>query len=1025
MGDSSSTDYNGNGFDQGGDGAVFGDPGSDPGSVSDYDTWDWKQIEAAINGMSAGVDNSDNSSHAASVSDPGSLQTAANAFYTVQMTLSGIAQSLSDQANALAGPNGPWTGDAADSFIDMINTFSKQVAATANVLSGGATGTHSVPQQLADNAVNLQNAQNKISEIDTWYANQAIQMGVTPMSNGLIPISQKPQLVQMMTSDMRAVLKSLAGEYQVTIDAVRSPQPITSPGDTPPPTDAPPLADTDAGLTDQAPLAPDLAGLPTDQTGQLDADPADTAAAFPGDLSSDGTGGLPTGAALDPAAMDAALNPSAFPGGTDTGTGADPSAFADDPAAFPGGTGTGIGDAVDPAAFPGGTGTGIGDGVDPAGFPGGTGVGATGLPLGDEELASDPLAADATSPESFPGGLGTGAGGALGADDGLPADDGLGTGSGKAAAFPGGLSTESGMPDGLGTGVPGEDGVGTGTGEGASSDGMPYMPGMGGGTGGLTGDPAGERSDASGLLGGDAEPWAGSPDVGEGVGSPLGTAAGGTGLDLPGADGLGADLPGGAETGQGDAAAGDGMPYMPGMGGGAGQSGDPAGERSDASGLLSGDAEPWAGSPDVGEGEGVGSPFGTAAGGTGLDLPGADGLGTDLPGEENADGAAGDGMPYMPGMGGGAGQSGDPAGERSDASGLLEGEGEPWAGSPDVAEGEGVGSPLGAAAGGTGLDLPVADGLAAAAPATMAADGEQSADPDGEGMPYLPGMGGPGSQSAEQHGERSDASGLLDGETDPWAAEPDVGDEVGSALGAAAGAAALGLLAASAGQGAARTHDDAEPLTAFPVTAEAATWAELPEEIDVLADPELLEQQEPESAAVEAEQQEEFPEEYYQEAEPLTGGASALIGQAGDGAEESAAWDAAGESLVPLLWGLVNREEEHDVLSSGYSGEDASTWTGRPESAAASGPDADPDDPGWTTWQPNRTPSAGGTTERAMAAAGSMSASCSTDAFDEVEEEPLEEPAEEPAPSRSIADLLVQDGDTWGSVGPEDTHVLG
>ena len=77
-------------------------------------------IEAAINGMSAGVDNSGNQDHAQAVSDPASLQAAADAFYTVQQTLSDIAKSLSDQANALAGPNGPWTGDAADSFIDMM-----------------------------------------------------------------------------------------------------------------------------------------------------------------------------------------------------------------------------------------------------------------------------------------------------------------------------------------------------------------------------------------------------------------------------------------------------------------------------------------------------------------------------------------------------------------------------------------------------------------------------------------------------------------------------------------------------------------------------------------------------------------------------------------------------------------------------------------------------------------------------------------------------------------------------------------
>ena len=414
---SSGTDYNSDGFNQGDDGTVFGDPGSDPGSVSDYDTWDWKQIEAAINGMSAGVDDSSNQSHAESVSDPNSLQTAANAFYSVQQTLSMIAQSLSDQAAALAGPNGPWTGDAADSFVDMINTFSKQVTAAANVLSGGS-GTHSVPQQLADNAVNLQNAQTKISEIDSWYANQATLMGVKPMSNGLIPISQKPQLVQMMTDDMRAVLKSLAGEYQVTIDAVRSPEPITSPGDNPPtdtndPND-PDSADDEPGMLDQGALAdpglsPDTSPAPfplsdsTDGAGDpMSPDAFDSAAGLdPGGLS-------PTG--LDPAALDRALNPDAD------------SALAD-PAAFPGGTGVGGPDDGTGGLDDGGLPLG---GITPSAFKGGTGTGGTGsLPLGDE-LAADPGTWSDTLPADFPGSTGTGGVGSLGTDDGLGAGDGLG-----------------------------------------------------------------------------------------------------------------------------------------------------------------------------------------------------------------------------------------------------------------------------------------------------------------------------------------------------------------------------------------------------------------------------------------------------------------------------------------------------------------------------------------------------------------------------------------------------------------------
>ncbi|MGW4995618.1 WXG100 family type VII secretion target, partial [Streptomyces mirabilis] len=223
------TNYNQGGFTQGSDGGVYGDPSSGGGSVSDYDTWDWKQIMAAINGGAAEVENSENLAHARSVSDPATLQNAANVFLQVQLTLQTVGQSLADQAKALAGDNGPWKGVAADAFLNMMNTFSRQILANADMLSGGSTGLHSVPQQLANNGVNLSNGKDLLRQIDSYYANQAVLMGVQPMSNGLIPISQKPQLVDMMTNDMRKVLKSLAAEYQVTIDTIHSPPGVTSP----------------------------------------------------------------------------------------------------------------------------------------------------------------------------------------------------------------------------------------------------------------------------------------------------------------------------------------------------------------------------------------------------------------------------------------------------------------------------------------------------------------------------------------------------------------------------------------------------------------------------------------------------------------------------------------------------------------------------------------------------------------------------------------------------------------------------
>ena len=160
-------DYNSGGFHQGDDGTIFGNPdGSSNGSVTDYDNWDWKQIKAAVYGMSSGVGTESNLAHARSIANPQSLLDAANAFFHVQRVLEGVTKSLVDQAKALAGDNGPWGGSAADSFLTMMTNFSRQVKANADVLSGGSTGDHSVPHQLANNAIAFQSAQNKLGDIE-------------------------------------------------------------------------------------------------------------------------------------------------------------------------------------------------------------------------------------------------------------------------------------------------------------------------------------------------------------------------------------------------------------------------------------------------------------------------------------------------------------------------------------------------------------------------------------------------------------------------------------------------------------------------------------------------------------------------------------------------------------------------------------------------------------------------------------------------------------------------------------------
>ncbi|MFF6990151.1 hypothetical protein [Streptomyces sp. NPDC010273] len=564
-------DYNSGGFHQGDDGTIFGNPdGSSNGSVTDYDNWDWKQIKAAVYGMSSGVGTESNLAHARSIANPQSLLDAANAFFHVQRVLEGVTKSLVDQAKALAGDNGPWGGSAADSFLTMMTNFSRQVKANADVLSGGSTGDHSVPHQLANNAIAFQSAQNKLAEIDVWYAHQAVLMGVTPMSDGLIPISQKPELVAMMTDDMRAVLKNLAHSYQVTTDAIVNPTPVTSPTNNPDGSgNDEGLPDPNAGVND-----PDLGGSDNgigDGTGDGIGDTGSLSdlSGYPDTGLDGGTGtGDGIGDVGDLAGLDASADPTAFPGDlSDLGdTGLDPSAL----------DGTGLGDlgldSLDPSA--------IDSALNPLSFPG---LGSL-AGLGTGGLGSEG--------ESSLGGLST-------ADPAAFGDTGLG--DGIADGLTGGL--DSGLGEGLSAGSLAPSQL-------ATSSGMPYMPGMGGSGAGAGGQTA-EPTDASGLLDASADPWDGEEiPGGDEVGSELGTAAGGEGLGTAG------------------------MPYLPGMGGtgAAGAGRDGTNERTDASGLLDPSTEPWVGDDEAGDDE-AGSVTGALPGvpflpGFGTAVPGTTGAKT-------------------------------------------------------------------------------------------------------------------------------------------------------------------------------------------------------------------------------------------------------------------------------------------------------------------------------------------------------------------------------------------------------------
>ncbi|MEU9123882.1 hypothetical protein AB0C96_29140 [Streptomyces sp. NPDC048506] len=743
---------NKNGFDKGDDGALYAAP-SQASSVNDYDTWDWKQIEAAISGGAAMADSSDHG-RANGISDPATLVEAGNTFYRVQLVLEMVSKSLDEQSAALAGENGPWRGAAAESFLAAMGTFSHQVSAVAGVLSGGSSHLNSVPNQLVRNGNQLAEARAKIAAIDAWYAQQAQNQGVKAMSNGLIPVSKNQTIVDMMSRDMREVLKSLARQYQFTVDAVRPPSNVTppvkgpnspaSPANAPQPFRMPPVAPggMPSGAGSGLPSASPSEAPPVQPFSAPGVDPS--APGLPTDASAPAGGGMPLGFPGAPQVGPGGAGMPALDGGPGVAGMPMPGV-----AGMPALDGPGAGTAV-PAGAPGidaappglsamdaAPGTGADAPVLP--FPGAPLVGS-GLPgmtaPGGNRAGKDAAAA------SFPGvpGVDSGAPG-IGALDGSPAG-----GAGAPAGFPG-------VP-GVGVDAPGIGALDGGqAGQVGTPAGFPGIPGVGAdapGIGALDGGQAGQLGTPVG--------FPGSTGVGSGVPGTGGSAPwlNSAPAPLPVAGGHGAGAaPGVAPFGGSTHVAGPDAVGLPGHGGGLTKTGG-----------LDGSAF---GNPGHVTGSGIGG-VGAGAGGAHSVHPTAPHVPSFGPGEGAVSGggamgggtpAMGPQMPMMPGMGM-APPHGRADGERSDASGLLTPSGAPWADESGADHDEEIGSPDGAPSGAQAVGgQPEATGTTHSAEESVTAPAATAG-----AAPLLT-----GAPAMATGGDRSEAAGLLEGATAPWTAE--------------------------------------------------------------------------------------------------------------------------------------------------------------------------------------------------------------------------------------------------------------
>lgn len=235
------------GFYRGDGHEILSDPNT-MGSVAYSDvlfsSWSWQELEAAIlggagtlPGQMVAASNEFNRNAATSVSDPATLERAAQSFQLVLRTLLTVNQNMASQVNALAGEGGAWKGPAATAYANFMNSFGKEITAISDAMAGG--GGVALPQSVADNSHSLGLAIMLATAIDRFYGQQ-IADTVNSVSDAQMTVGawNTTQLVldayykkveEAMKNDLVQLLQNLAGHYMVTVSGAVTPPELANP----------------------------------------------------------------------------------------------------------------------------------------------------------------------------------------------------------------------------------------------------------------------------------------------------------------------------------------------------------------------------------------------------------------------------------------------------------------------------------------------------------------------------------------------------------------------------------------------------------------------------------------------------------------------------------------------------------------------------------------------------------------------------------------------------------------------------
>ena len=189
----------------------------------EYNSWTWREVKAALVGEFGDISEDQRSEIEAmgGIPDPEPLFLAAQEIAVIQDCYANLMEVLRIATEDLLQK---WTGDAAYNFYAFIWQFHDAHRGQYESLADAPLGDKPIWLQVHNIGSRLYSSQYYIRDMDAYYAAMALGRGAGTRPDGLVAISDTPEVEQAFTDSARLLMNITADEYSFEADAIKTRQ---------------------------------------------------------------------------------------------------------------------------------------------------------------------------------------------------------------------------------------------------------------------------------------------------------------------------------------------------------------------------------------------------------------------------------------------------------------------------------------------------------------------------------------------------------------------------------------------------------------------------------------------------------------------------------------------------------------------------------------------------------------------------------------------------------------------------------